>query len=550
MSKLQQTWNRGAFEATTTRGGNQARKVASLLVGLSLVAAASTAYAAPPRMSVEDIICLGHSGLGYSYWWGGACWCRTGCSANFSCDRGRCWGLSYYSHSGMGADCSGFVSRVWQVPGPRPTEHCDHGPYVAQSFSTSGPYWDSVGMSSMSRGDVAATSQHVILVVGRNSWGHTHMYHAATCERGIVENTYGLPSGFRASRRHNIGPSCDCNPGETQSQECGFCGTQSRSCGGDCKWEGWGPCQGQGVCGKGSTESQPCCDCGTQTRTCSQTCTWGDWGGCAGPDPDQGTIKCDTKEPGPCADGRMRCIQGCLQCKRIYEPIPEICDEIDNDCSGEVDDGYPTKLGDPPPSYAATLLDHASSFSVKPGKKTKAWAVFRNDGSKTWKAGRTWLGATFDEKRKGTTLLYDPETWSAFDVATVLNKDVEPGDIVLFEWQVRLAEGSPGATQTFGLKDPEGHWLKCPVPEVTLRIGSTVAVAPTTDSSPGSSNTNEADHSSDSPSTESGSDGCSCELATSTRTGGTSRRTWALFGLAAAGVASLRRRQKSTQSMR
>ena len=82
-----------------------------------------------------------------------------------------------------------------------------------------------------------------------------------------------------------------CVPGDKQSQGCGNCGSQTRSCGGDCQWNGWGACGGQGPCAPGQVGTDPCGNCGTHQHTCSGSCLWGDYGACQG--------------EGPCAPGQV-----------------------------------------------------------------------------------------------------------------------------------------------------------------------------------------------------------------------------------------------------
>ena len=95
------------------------RGAAQLLVAALLFGASATAWADPPSETVDDILCRGQSAVGFSYAWGGECWCATGCSPDFgSCDAGSCSGScpSCTHYGTYGADCSGFVSRAWQVP--------------------------------------------------------------------------------------------------------------------------------------------------------------------------------------------------------------------------------------------------------------------------------------------------------------------------------------------------------------------------------------------------------------------------------------------------
>ena len=80
--------------------------------------------------------------------------------------------------------------------------------------------------------------------------------------------------------------STACTPGETGLEDCGQCGTRTRTCAENCTWGGFGACVGQGVCSPGDTENESqtvsCGQCGEQqqqrTRTCTGSCTWGDFG--------------------------------------------------------------------------------------------------------------------------------------------------------------------------------------------------------------------------------------------------------------------------------
>jgi hypothetical protein len=73
------------------------------------------------------------SGVGFSYKWGGGCW------SPGSTSYGACYGsCPNCSHSGSwGADCSGFVAKVWQVPGNEDLTSCDH-PYSTVNFELQG----------------------------------------------------------------------------------------------------------------------------------------------------------------------------------------------------------------------------------------------------------------------------------------------------------------------------------------------------------------------------------------------------------------------------
>lgn len=438
---------------------------------------ATPAGAYPPAMTRDDIICRASSAVGYSYWWGGACWCSSGCSHG-SCSNGSCSGnCPNCTHYGSyGADCSGLVTKVWQVPNPISTNTCGHGPYVAATYKTNTSYWHTKSRSSIEQGDSLASSTHVLLYHYGDPWGTMRTYEARGCSYGIVHSLRSCSSDYVAAQRVNIGPACDCSPGEKQSAECGKCGTHHRSCGSDCKWGGWSECTGQGPCSPGQIDERACCDCGTQSRSCSNACVWRDWTACDGPDP-AGNPACDTTQPGPCAAGNLRCQGGCLVCVRSYDPVAELCDGVDNDCSGEVDDGHPMQMGEPAPVWAATLDDFSYPMNVQPGESVSAWASFVNSGTHAWQRGQLWLVSQSGSHGKPSPL-YDQDSWPAWDVAAVLDADVPPGQRAWFEWRVHApATASGEVTDTFHVVLPPATPVRCPIPDITVTIRAGAAGA-------------------------------------------------------------------------
>lgn len=188
-------------------------------------------------------------------------------------------------------------------------------------------------------------------------WGSMVTYEARGCSYGIVHNWRTCSSDYVAARRINLGSSCTCTAGQTDTEVCGSCGTRSRTWSSSCQWDAWSSCHNQGACAPGAVDSRACCDCGGQQRTCSTSCEWTPWIPCEGADPEGGQAACDTGEPGPCAAGRVRCVQGCTACARDYTPVAELCDNVDNDCSGETDEGDPPDMGATRPDFAARLSD-------------------------------------------------------------------------------------------------------------------------------------------------------------------------------------------------
>ena len=172
------------------------------------------ATAAPPAMSVSDVMCRAKSAVGYSYWWGGSCWCASGCSGAFgSCSKGKCTpksgssGCPSCTHSGSyGADCSGFLYTVWRVGGLSASKACGpHGP-VSGTYTKNTSNWTVVTPTKRQKGDSIAKSGHVMLFESSTSWGDHWVYEAKGCKYGIVHNTRSLSLGgtWKVARRKNL----------------------------------------------------------------------------------------------------------------------------------------------------------------------------------------------------------------------------------------------------------------------------------------------------------------------------------------------------------
>jgi hypothetical protein len=52
-------------------------------------------------------------------------------------------------------------------------------------------------------------------------------------------------------------------------------------------------------------------------------------------------VSCNTGEQGVCAQGTTTCNSGALVCNRTAGPSAEVCDAQDNDCDGQTDEGNP-----------------------------------------------------------------------------------------------------------------------------------------------------------------------------------------------------------------
>lgn len=99
-----------------------------------------------------------------------------------------------------------------------------------------------------------------------------------------------------------------------------------------------------GVCAAGTTHCQSgAITCVQRDEPSVEVCDGKD-NDCNGEtdegDPGGGTV-CPTSLLGPCAAGTTSCVAGSVICVPDFTPAPEVCDGVDNDCNGVVDDGDP-----------------------------------------------------------------------------------------------------------------------------------------------------------------------------------------------------------------
>ncbi len=352
-------------------------------------------------------------------------------------------------------------------------------------------------------------SQNGASCLAKKGWGYID----------ILEFYYGSDIVHVTAEGSCVQPSCDCDPGQTQEKACGNCGTKKRTCSSDCGWGAWGQCKGSGPCAPGDSESTPCGNCGTQSRVCTGQCKWPSWGGCSGEgvcvpgqveqlacgncglqerlcsggcswgfqsdcneDSAAGT-PCKAPGEGTCAIGVFKCLSGTIACVAQGEPSQELCDGLDNDCNGLVDDGA-TQVANPAPAMAAALATADAPANIPPGETAVVTIAFTNLGTQTWPAGALRLDA--DGPAAGATSLLWHDDWDTDQTARTVDADVPPGTIASFQFEVRVPadaseiaafcpecvpqDGAPIIHEVFRLVHVDSGPLTCPEPTAAISV--------------------------------------------------------------------------------
>jgi hypothetical protein len=155
-------------------------------------------------MEIAAVFDRARLGVGYSYYWGHGSWRDDGTQPG-SCS-GTCPSCT---HTGQyGADCSGFVAKVWQIPGPSPLT-TDLHPYATYNFYNQSTHWSRVDRATIRPGDAlvynANGAGHIMLFEsGSDPWGNIWTYEARGCSYGIVHNLRVAGATYVAIRREGF----------------------------------------------------------------------------------------------------------------------------------------------------------------------------------------------------------------------------------------------------------------------------------------------------------------------------------------------------------
>lgn len=275
-----------------------------------------------------------------------------------------------------------------------------------------------------------------------------------------------------------------CKPDDVDQMTCGKCGTQKRTCTSQCVWTGYSDCSDQGQCSPGATELKTCGDCMYQTRTCSDQCGWTKYSECTLLSDESILTACNTGKLGTCAAGHLVCVDERVTCAVIHDPSQEICDGLDNDCDGTIDNEA-QELSAPAPDLAAELLEIDAPKALEQGSSANVTVTFENVGNVSWSAGDVRLESR-GFNQKSTSILRD-SSWLDETVVTALNSPVDPGQTATFQFVVSVTENMASRLndvcaecdfqngeflieERFVLVEKSTGQLRCPSPEAALKI--------------------------------------------------------------------------------
>ncbi|MDI1450420.1 sialidase family protein [Polyangium sp. 6x1] len=150
------------------------------------------------------------------------------------------------------------------------------------------------------------------------------------CAKGTKQSCYDGPEGVDSEEITPMGGvTPECKAGEQE-----------------CIDGNWGPCIGQvkpkdEFCDGKDNDCNHVVDdgsfqvaelCNNKDDNCNGLVDEGNPGG--------GEV-CNTGKPGPCKDGVTACVNGGVECQQNVQATTELCNGVDDDCNGAIDDGDP-----------------------------------------------------------------------------------------------------------------------------------------------------------------------------------------------------------------
>jgi cell wall-associated NlpC family hydrolase len=157
-----------------------------------------------PTSKREAAMQRAKSGKGFSYWWGHGRWRAEGPTSS---TKGSCSGsCPSCSHKGSyGADCSGYVAKVWQVPSSNDELSVDDHPYSTASFNGDTSLWSTVSRGSLKMADAmvyrSGGAGHIFIYEKGDGWGSMYAYECKGCSYGCIAGYRTASSSYHGIRR-------------------------------------------------------------------------------------------------------------------------------------------------------------------------------------------------------------------------------------------------------------------------------------------------------------------------------------------------------------
>ena len=144
----------------------------------------------------SQAIARAQKGVGFSYWWGHGGW-------SYGSDTGSCSGdCPSCTHSGSyGADCSGYLAKVWVVPSTNNVLSSDSHPYSTWDFNGSNSQWWDVDRGSLVMGDALVyndgSAGHTFVYESGDGWGAMNAYECKGCSYGCPYNNRTATTAYK-----------------------------------------------------------------------------------------------------------------------------------------------------------------------------------------------------------------------------------------------------------------------------------------------------------------------------------------------------------------
>jgi Stage II sporulation protein len=340
---------------------------------------------------------------------------------------------------------------------PTNTEH-----YVTYNWNLSGNSIEQTTLGWVNIGNTAnrgCKSQNGADCLSDGGWAYPD----------ILRFYYGMDIGIETAVGSCV-PATECTVGEVETAACEQCGTRTRTCDGAGAWGDWSDCSGQGECVADAVESEPCGECGMWTRTCQGTCTWGPWSDCESM---TSTAPCHTGDLGVCGEGQYSCVAAQLVCMPTFSARPELCDDLDDNCDGQVDEGFPPVLGELLPLYAARLEIISHPDQLDPGVAGPVLLQVENVGALDWPAGAVELRAVTGG---GGASLLVADDWVS-DTVVLRTNALNAGEVAPLTFDINVSPDATGEIhESFWLARTDASPLACPSPSVTVDVSASGTV--------------------------------------------------------------------------